>query len=197
MSQLRKNELAALGLVNRVPMHGYGLAQAIQHMGLEHWTTVSRSSIYAALRRLAREGAVSISHEREGGAPERTIYHITPVGREMLHEILREALAYVGPEDRYFYLGVAFGDALPAWEVTRLIEARLTRLQRDVAEEKQDCTRLAEAAPRPNQFTIMSRGGVRHFEVEIDICAELIDLYRHREDQSSDGDSGRQGGGNG
>jgi len=178
MAQPRKNELAALGLVNREPMHGYGLTQAIQHMGLEQWTTVSRSSIYAALRRLAREGAVSISHEREGNAPERTVYHITPAGREMLHEILRESLAYVGPEDRYFYLGVAFADALPADEVVHVLEQRVRCLNEGLCREKMDCARLADAAPTPNRFAIMTQGGVRHFEVEIHVCSQLMELFR-------------------
>jgi len=82
--RVRKTELAALGLIGWRPMHGYAISQVFQELGLEHWTTISRSSIYTALRRLARAGAVSITREKEGGAPERTVYHLTPAGRALL-----------------------------------------------------------------------------------------------------------------
>lgn len=178
MAQLRKNELAALGLVNREPTHGYRLTQDIQRMGLEHWTTLSRSSIYAALRKLKGQGAVSLTHEREGNAPERTVYHITPKGREVLRELLREALAYVGPEDRYFYLGLAFAEALSHEEITTLLGRRLALLRNGICEERQACEALASSLPERAYFAVMSDAGVRHFEVEIAICTKIIEMLR-------------------
>ncbi|MBN1423271.1 PadR family transcriptional regulator [Candidatus Fermentibacteria bacterium] len=197
MAQLRKNELAALGLVNREPMHGYALTQAIQHLGLEQWTTVSRSSIYAALRRLAREGAVSITHEREGNAPERTVYHITAAGRSLLLEILREAVSYIGPEDRYFYLGMAFAEALPMGEILDLLARRLRQLTEGMLHEIKDHEDVISSGRCPNQLSIMTQGGIRHHEIEIDICSQLLDMYRSRQGDLDVDRLSRHGGRNG
>jgi len=179
MGQVRKNELAALGLISRQPMHGYRLNQAIQEMELERWTTLSRSSIYHALRELARSGAVSVTREREGRAPERTVYHITPDGKRVLREILREALSYVGPEDRFFYLGLAFARILPAGEIAALLSKRCRHLQAVIAEEtrllKEKGRKAVEAGPEPERqrSLIMTRGGLKHLKVEVEVCREV------------------------
>jgi DNA-binding PadR family transcriptional regulator len=176
MTSPRNNELAALGLVNREPMHGYRLNQAIQNMRLEHWTTLSRSSIYAALRRLCKRGAVSVTREREGQMPMRTVYHITQTGRSLLLEILREALAYVGPEDRYFYLGVAFAEALPADEAVALLEQRCARLREMMELQKRGAAERAATMPERRHVIMMSQAGVQHAEVEINFCRQLVQL---------------------
>ena len=180
MASLRKNELAALGLVNREPMHGYRLNQAIHNMGLEHWTTLSRSSIYAALRRLAKRGAVSVTREREGQMPVRTVYHITPAGRDLLLVILREALAYVGPEDRYFYLGVAFAEAMATHETVALLEQRCARLHEVLEREKGDDEHTSPSTLE--HIALMRRAGAAHVQVEIQFCRRLVELLRESPD---------------
>ena len=54
-----KNELAALGLINWLPMHGYLLNQMIQRLGLDQWANLSQSSIYYALGKLTEQGAAT------------------------------------------------------------------------------------------------------------------------------------------
>jgi DNA-binding PadR family transcriptional regulator len=159
-------------------MHGYRLNQAVQDLGFEHWTTLSRSSIYGALRRLARQGAVSVTKEREGSAPERTVYHITEKGRKMLGEILRHALGYVGPEDRYFYLGLMFAEALPGREIVNALESRCARLQEQAAGEEEEMQAHEDADPPMKHLVEMMRAGFRHFEVELEVCRNLIELLR-------------------
>ncbi len=182
MAKVQKNELAALGLVNRQPMHGYALNQAIKHMGLEHWTTVSRSSIYAALRRLAKRGAVSVTRERGGQMPMRSVYHITPLGREMLMEILRGSVSYVGPEDRYFYLGIAFADALPVSELIRLLEIRCEQLNEAMERERAHAEDCHHHVSKLNHITMMSEVGEKHLEVEHSFCRRLVELFRANPD---------------
>jgi DNA-binding PadR family transcriptional regulator len=185
MASLRKNELAALGLVNREPMHGYRLNQAVHNMNLEHWTTLSRSSIYAALRRLAKRGAVSVTREREGQMPVRSVYHITEEGRSLLLEILREALAYVGPEDRYFYLGVAFADALPPGETVALLEQRCGQLREALEHERGHAAECSDAVPELKHLALMCEAGIRHGEVEMEFCRQLTELLRSTPDYFS------------
>lgn len=178
MVKTQKNELAALGLVNRHPMHGYALNQAIKQMGLEHWTTVSRSSIYAALRRLAKKGAVSVTKEREGQMPMRSVYHITSMGRDLLKDILRGAVSYIGPEDRYFYLGIAFAEGLSMNEIIELLEIRCGRLGELAEQEKADTKHCEEHIPHLTHIILMTQTGQKHLEVEYDFCCRLLEFFK-------------------
>jgi len=182
MVKTQKNELAALGLVNREPMHGYALNQAIKQMGLEHWTTVSRSSIYAALRRLAKKGAVSVTKEREGHMPMRSVYHITPMGRDLLRDILRGAVSYIGPEDRYFYLGIAFAEALPMGELIELLEFRCRRLGEELEREKADTEHCEQHIPHLSHIVLMTRTGQKHLIIEYDFCCNLLEFFKTNPD---------------
>lgn len=177
-----KNDIAALGLVNRRPMHGYALRQAIGHMGLEEWANLPTSSIYSALRRLARQGAVSMTREREGRAPERTVYHITPAGRELLAAYLRDALAQVGPEDRLFYLGLAFADGLPVAEILTQLARRIERLQIVIEQMHAQLRDMRKVHPHPRHLLLMSQGGWQHMKVELGICRKLQELFRSQPD---------------
>lgn len=175
---VRKNELAALGLVNRCPMHGYRLNQVVKELRFEHWTTLSRSSIYNALRRLAGQGAVSVTKEREGNAPERTVYHITKKGRAMLREILGHALAYFGPEDRYFYLGLTFAEALPGRQIMRLLERRCECIRGAIEEEKREMEGVDGFELSSKHMLMMMEAGLLHSEVEIRVCRQIISILR-------------------
>lgn len=175
----RSNEIAALGMVNREPMHGYRINQIAQQMGLEHWTNLSPSSTYNTLGRLAKRGAVTVTTEREGKAPERTIYHITPKGRELLVDQLRAGLLYIGPEDRLFYICACFLDVLPAEEILPLLEGRIEKMKARIEREENRCVEGWNALPH---IVLMCRAGIQHTQVEIDFCARLIDLFRERPD---------------
>jgi len=174
--RVRKTELAALGLIGWRPMHGYALSQVFQELGLEHWTTISRSSIYTALRRLARAGAVSITREKEGGAPERTVYHLTPAGRALLREILLEALGYVGPEDRYFYLGLSLLPAVEAQAALPVLRDRCARLEAILVREREHKQNLKRNQPQLEHIVAMVAAGERHMETELACCQAIIDL---------------------
>jgi DNA-binding PadR family transcriptional regulator len=172
----RKTELAALGLISRRPMHGYAINQAFRELGFEHWTTISRSSVYGALRRLARSGAVSITREREGRAPERTVYHLTEHGRRLLREILAEAIGYVGAEDRYFYLGLSFLANLETEEALAHLRRRGARLEEVLSRESGHGAELEGRQTPLRHIRAMRIAGRRHLEVELDCCREIIAL---------------------
>lgn len=182
MSRVRKTDLAALGLINWRPIHGYALNHAFQQLGLGHWTTISRSSIYTALRRLDKAGAVSITRERKGKAPERTVYHLTDRGRSLLKDLLLEAIGYVGPEDRYFYLGIMFADALESSEISDRLNERCAKLRDALDRERNDIEDCDRRSPGLHHLIDMMNAGKRHLEVELDYCRKLLTLLESNPD---------------
>ncbi|MBU1698959.1 MAG: PadR family transcriptional regulator [Candidatus Eisenbacteria bacterium] len=174
----KKNEIAALGLINWQPMHGYLLNQKMQQLGLEQWANISQSSIYYALNKLMEHGAVTVTTEREGKAPERTIYHITEKGRRLLAGQLRVAMGKIESDDLLFYLSMSFIDALPIAETISLLEARVEKLNEIIKLEKSQ----AGEPGMPPHLMALCHVGARHMNVELEFCLELIALFKSHPD---------------
>ncbi|MFH1845370.1 MAG: PadR family transcriptional regulator [bacterium] len=173
-----KNELAALGLINWTSMHGYLLNQMIQRLGLDQWANVSQSSIYYSLGKLTERGAATKTTEREGKAPERTIFHITIVGRQILRTQLRQALRHIGSDDLTFYLAMSFIDALPLAETVELLTARIARLEEIINNEERAACKAAMAP----HFALSCQAGAKHMTVEREYCQQVVDLLTDQPD---------------
>ncbi len=156
-------ELAILGLLKELPLHGYELKKRLNDT-LGHWG-VSYGSLYPALARLEKVGAIevvnpvptpaapmpatgSISGEAaaarlrrlplkrahgEGGGRTRKAYQLAAKGQELFAELLR---ADTGPgvdEDRAFALKLAFCRHLEPTARLELLQRRRTHLAAKLA----------------------------------------------------------------
>ncbi len=92
-------DLAILGLLREEPRHGYELRRALGELGFRQ---VSFGSLYPALRRLERRGAIAA----RPGTGRRRAYQITPAGIEELHRLLLAADPH--ESDRAFHMRIAF-----------------------------------------------------------------------------------------
>jgi DNA-binding PadR family transcriptional regulator len=130
-------ELPVLGLLKERSMHGYELRKQLGTMLGPFWQ-VSWGTLYPALRRLAKVGAVEKIAEvappkarRSTRSPKtaatmpagrrKTVYRITEAGEAMFLDLLEETAAAVDAE--HFTLKLAFFRYLQP-------EARLTLLER-------------------------------------------------------------------
>jgi PadR family transcriptional regulator, regulatory protein AphA len=85
-SPLSTTGLGILGLLALRPFSAYELAQQI-HRGLRYMQPASERNLYAEPKRLAAAGLVRMRREQVGRR-SRTIYEITPAGRETLRRQL-------------------------------------------------------------------------------------------------------------
>jgi PadR family transcriptional regulator, regulatory protein AphA len=85
-SRLSTTGLGILGLLAVRPFSAYELAQQI-HRGLRYMQPASERNLYAEPKRLAAAGMVRMRREQVGRR-SRTIYEITPAGREALRRQL-------------------------------------------------------------------------------------------------------------
>lgn len=73
------------------PAHGYELTEKLATTGLGQ--CVDATTVYRNLRRMEEEGLVASRWDTEGPGPARRLYHLTPLGEELLHSwaaILRQ-----------------------------------------------------------------------------------------------------------
>jgi len=163
-------ELAILGLLREQAMHGYEIRKRLRdELGL--FSNVSFGSLYPALSRLERSGAVeaaedprlaaspapmtgSLSGERAVfrarrassglGRRGRKVYRITEEGRRQFAELLVNERAAGTDDARTFGLRLAFARHLPPQARLRLLERRRAQLLQRLSD-----ARVAAASVEP------------------------------------------------
>jgi len=131
-------ELAILGLLKERSMHGYQLKKRLSETLGSFWQ-VSYGSLYPALRRLQREGAVEMIFPREDVGRRKNVYRITDKGEALFNELL-DSTGHEAAEDNGFSVRFAFFGYLKPETRIRLLErrrayleGRFSDLQRSVA----------------------------------------------------------------
>lgn len=187
-------ELPVLGLLKERQMHGYELRKQLGTMLGPFWQ-VSWGSLYPALRRLAKVGAV----EKVADAPKprrttltttasgtsstisagrrKTVYRITPLGESMFTEMLEETAAAVDAE--HFTLKLAFFRYLAPEARLTLLERRRAYLMEKLAQFK---TNLRDIGERIDSYTLsMQTHSMNATESDIRWIDELITRERATE----------------
>jgi DNA-binding PadR family transcriptional regulator len=120
-------ELAILGLLKERPMHGYQLKKRLADTLGSFWQ-VSYGSLYPALKRLQREGAVEMTFPREQVGRRKNVYRITKDGETLFADLLERA-GHETTEDNGFQVRFAFFRYLKPETRIRLLERRRTFLE--------------------------------------------------------------------
>lgn len=123
-------ELAVLGLLHEIPMHGYELRKRL-HGTLGVFRTLSYGTLYPTLRRMLRDGLIEEEPEAAAcgwGRRTRRVYRLTEHGRCRFAELVGSC----GPQacdDTAFGVHVAFFAHTPVDVRLRILRARRNRLE--------------------------------------------------------------------
>lgn len=169
------------------PMHGYQIQQAAKADRTELWTDIKPGSLYNALHRMADEGLLEVVRtEREGNPPARTIYGITPAGRQELIAQRNASLREVGIRPDPVDLALQYTSDLAEEELTGAIGVRRQVLAAHLAVLEQE---LALAAPYLVGLEAMTFDhSLTRLRAELSWHDALLEalpkLLAHREDQT-------------
>jgi DNA-binding PadR family transcriptional regulator len=166
-------ELAVLGLLHEMPMHGYELRKRLNAL-LGAFRAFSYGSLYPCLKELL--GRRLIIEEAEADVPHagrrsKIVYRLTAEGKERLQDLLAEA----GPaawDDDGFGVHFAFFGQTRADVRLRILEGRRSRL-----EERMESVRaaLARTRERLDSYTLeLHKHGLESVEREVRWLNELI-----------------------
>ncbi len=121
--------LAVLVLLFERPMHPYEMAATLKMRNRGGSIKLSYGSLYTVTEALEREGLIGVKETiRDGRRPERTIYEITPAGRDRMQGWLRELLGTPVKEYPQFEAALSLMPAIPSDEAVALLESRSRRL---------------------------------------------------------------------
>jgi DNA-binding PadR family transcriptional regulator len=119
-----KVEVVVLGLLAEAPMHGYDLLERARARGMGSWAEVGKASVYQALHRLERVGAIAGRAQEGPEGPDRRVYRITGAGRRRLRAGLDERFGTLAPYGSEGGLALGFVHLLPAADARRALDAR-------------------------------------------------------------------------
>ncbi|HWE60984.1 MAG TPA: PadR family transcriptional regulator [Chloroflexota bacterium] len=137
--------LALLALLYEAPMHPYRMQQLIKERGKDQVINVQqRASIYQTIERLQRAGLIAVAETRRDERwPERTVYRLTEEGRAILQRWMREMLSTPAREFPEFPAALSFLALFTPDEALEQLEARIARLESDLARTEAELSGLA------------------------------------------------------
>jgi len=167
-------ELAILGLLKERAMHGYQLSKRLADTLGAFWK-VSYGSLYPALKRLEREGAVESVFPREEVGRRKNVYRVTEKGEKLFYDLLQEA-GQESWEDNRFRVRLAFFKYLKPDTRLRLLEKRRAYLEGRLSEIKAS---LGRARERIDNYTLsLMRHGEEATQQDIAWLDDLIKAER-------------------
>lgn len=166
--------LAVLALLFERPMHPYEMGLTMKQRHKEDSIKLRYGSLYTVIELLLRRGFIFAREpEREGRRPERTVYEITPAGREELHTWMTDLIAEPVKEYPQFEAALCLLPVLPPDEALALLRMRLISVEGKVADLQ---SHLAEFAAQkfPALFLIENEYRLALLKAEERFVADVI-----------------------
>lgn len=170
----KASRFAVLGMLSLGYETGYEIKKTIAVSTANFWSE-SYGNIYPVLKRLLEEGAIrKIDGGKEPEGRRKQVYRITPQGRKLLKEWLRQPVRRPAP-DNELLLKLFFGaEAQPA-EMMAIVAARRTELDGQLAHFAQIASYIAsrDATPAQKAYWMATlRYGKAAARAEIAWCEE-------------------------
>jgi DNA-binding PadR family transcriptional regulator len=126
--------LAVLALLFERPMHPYEMGVILKQRRKEESIKLRYGSLYTVIDLLQVRGfIVARETERDGKRPERTIYEITPTGRDELHDWMADLVGQPAKEYPHFEAALCLLPILPPDEALELLRQRLHLLEQNAS----------------------------------------------------------------
>ena len=155
-------------------MHPYEMGALLKRRNKEESIKFRYGSLYTVIDLLLKRGYVAAREiEREGRRPERTVYEITPTGREELHAWMGDLISQPAKEYPQFEAALSLLPVLPPDEALSLLRRRLEMIEDDAAVLARQIEQIS-LANFPGLFLIESEYRLAMLKAEQLFVAELI-----------------------
>jgi len=126
--------LAVLALLFERPMHPYEIGVILKHRHKEESIKLRYGSLYTVIDLLLKRGLIVAKEiARDGRRPERTVYDITPAGRDELRNWMADLVGEPVKEYPRFEAALSLLPVLRPDEALTLLRRRLQLIEQNVA----------------------------------------------------------------
>ncbi|MCP4547394.1 MAG: PadR family transcriptional regulator [bacterium] len=151
---MSKVDLVILGLLIEKDRHGYDIRQEINKRNFADWANVSSPGIYKGLTRLEAKQMVQARLESGTSHPDRTVYSVTPKGRDLFQSLMREAITHPSRQVFDLLIGIGFCYLLDKDSLLAYLRERrkiLLSLDIDMASQREE-TMVSDYIPENIDF---------------------------------------------
>jgi DNA-binding PadR family transcriptional regulator len=165
--------LAVLSCLSERPMHPYEISTTLRTRGKEQSIKLNYGSLYTVVESLQKHALITARETtREGRRPERTVYEITPAGRDEFEDWLAELLSTPVRDYTSLEAGLSLMPGLPPDEVARLLAERAERLRIELRSLDAMFAETAEMG-LPELFVVEGRFRRHMLAAELDFVTTL------------------------
>jgi len=175
-------QFALLGFLNYGPMTGYDLKKLLDTSTQMFWHA-ELSQIYPQLKKMEKEGLVTVVRETQTGKPDKKYYNITSQGKNLLLEWLAEPLDEVLPDKDSVLLQLFFAGALDKQKILsqlrlqlQLRRAYLNRVDGEVVEFIQQAIQVSGQKRDGIFWELIRRFGAEQTRTSIAWLEDAIQL---------------------
>jgi len=166
--------LAVLALLFERPMHPYEMGVILKQRHKEESIKLRYGSLYTVIELLLRRAfIVARETARDGRRPERTVYEITPAGRDELRAWMTDLVAEPVKEYPQFEAALCLLPVLPPDEALALLRARAERIAQNMAALTQHVEAIGELN-FPPLFLVETEYRLALMKAEQHFVAELV-----------------------
>ena len=166
--------LAVLALLFERPMHPYEMGVILKQRHKEESIKLRYGSLYTVIELLLRRAfIVARETARDGRRPERTVYEITPAGRDELRAWMTDLIGEPVKEYPQFEAALCLLPVLPPDEALGLLRARAERIAQNMAALTQHVEAIGELN-FPPLFLVETEYRLALMKAEQHFVAELV-----------------------
>lgn len=159
--------LVILSLLAEADRHPYQMRRLCREPGKDALLDLPPGGLYRTVDRLARLGLVEpVETSRQGRFPERTVYRITPRGADELHQWMRSIISVPGREFADLVAALTHVANLEADDALAQLEARMPRLEAEIAGFDALMRSLSRSVPRAFLLAVELVRALRQAELE-------------------------------
>ena len=165
--------LAVLALLFERPMHPYEMGVILKQRHKEESIKLRYGSLYTVIELLLRRAfIVARETARDGRRHERTVYEITPAGRDELRAWMTDLIAEPVKEYPQFEAALCLLPVLPPEEALGLLRARVERIAQNMAALTQHVEAIGELNFPPlflveTEYRLALMKAEQHFVAEL------------------------------
>lgn len=168
--------LYILGLLQRFgPQHGYQIKKTISEQ-LADFTQIKLPTIYYHLEKMETDGFLTVSREKPGSRPEKTIYDVTDKGKEAFQNMLAGLLEFeyrpTFASDGAFY----FSDSMDTTVIAEHLDTYVQKLSDTIDSIQKHYCETLQCVPEEmrTMVDIIFSHHLRHYRAELDWAAESL-----------------------
>jgi DNA-binding PadR family transcriptional regulator len=163
-----------LNLLTEAPMHPYEMKRLIRWRGKDELLGVNLDSLYHAIGQLERAALIEpVETSRQGGRPERTVYRVTPAGKDELHDWMRDLMSEPTIEFPRFIAALAHLASIQPAECLELLQRREMLLEMQIA--RLDVGMRTAEGQLPRVFVVEGEYALVLQRAELDWVRSLIE----------------------